>query len=190
MRMREWRRAGKLLATFGLLSVAAYLSAQTQAPNDANQIGSLVSGLCDHSRAVADALDPNLSSSDRAKNLSRFSDPHFELTLQTEGPTAITGGSASLPVWVHFKTEHFGLETSATLHFVKRNDTWYFANFDFLSIPTVLLLVGAVFIHLSVGYAGTVLTLWWKLSRQDQLSLADSKVLIPFFWPSLFRRIS
>jgi hypothetical protein len=171
------------------LGVAACLSAQTQTPNDANQIGSLVSGLCDHSRAVADVLDPNLSPSGRDKNLRRFRDTPYELTLQTEGQSVIAGDSASVPVRVHFKTAHSELETSATLQFVRRGNTWYFANFGFLGWPIFLIVVLVVGILIAIGYAGTALTLWQRLERQGQLSLANrAKLFIPLFWPSLFRQ--
>lgn len=176
----------------GLLGVAMLLLAQAQTSrSDADQIISLMTALSDHSKPPADALDPNLYPSTRNKNLQHFSAPHYELNIvPTEGVQAITGDSASVPVRVHFDS-HDGnsLDASATAQFIKRNGTWYFANFDFMRWPIFLVVVLVVCILIGIGYAAMVLVLRSKLVREGRLGMNGVKMFIPFFWPSLFRRV-
>jgi hypothetical protein len=189
MQIRSSFRTVKLVA-LGLLVLAVCVSAQSPRSSDATQIAGLMSGLSDHSKTATEVLDPSLNPSDRDKNLSRLKDPHYELTLVSTGDIpANPGESASVPVRVHFKTENGEIETSSTAHFIKRNNTWYFSNFDFLSFPTFLIVVIVACVLLGIAYAATVLVLRGRLVRQGQLGAANAaKIFIPIYWPALFRR--
>lgn len=183
-------RAVNQMAMLGFLGVAMLLSAQTQAPkDDAGQIFILLANLSDHTKAPSDVLDPNLSSTDREKNLRHFSAPHYELSLTaTGGVPVVTGDSASVPIHVHFDSKDGNsLDTNATAQFVKRNGTWYFSNFDFMSWPVFLILILVFGILVGIAYAVTVLVLMLKLRKHGQLGFNSVKMFFPIFWPSLFR---
>jgi hypothetical protein len=189
--LRQYGRTVNLVAMSCLLGVGISVFAQTPTSgSDSSAITRLMVGLSDHSIAPADVLDPSLSPSDRSKNLSRFRDPHYELSLvPTEGVPVITGDSASVPVRVHFRTETGQVETNATVRFVRRNNSWYFSSFDFLSWPALLIGVLAVCVIAGVGYATGVLVLRTRLLRRGQLRGVNGiKIFIPVFWPTLFRQ--
>jgi len=186
------KRTVKFTVMLGLLGVTMLLSGQAQTSrSDADQIISLMADLSDHSKAPTDVLDPNLDPSARNKNLQHFSAPHYELSVvPTEGIQAIIGDSASVPVRVHFDSQDGNsLDASATAQFIKRNGTWYFANFDFMRWPIFLVVVLVVCILIGIGYAAVVLVLRSKLVKEGRLGVNGVKMFIPFFWPSLFRRV-
>jgi hypothetical protein len=175
----------------GLVAVAMFVSAQTPASkSDADQIASLMAGLSDHTRTPADVLDPNLSPSDREKNLHRLTAPHYELSIvPTEGIPAITGEFASVHVRVHFNAGNGNsLDASATAQFVKRNGAWYFSNFDFMAWPAFLVIALAVCVLVGIGYAVVVLILARRVLKQQQLGTDWILMFFPFFWPALFRK--
>jgi uncharacterized membrane protein len=149
-----------------------------------------MAALSDHSKTPSDVLDPNLSPSDRDKNLRHFSAPHYELSVvPTAGIPTVTGDSASVPIRVHFNAEDGNsLDASATARFVKRNGTWYFSNFDFMSWPVILILALVACVLVGIGYAATVLVLRSKLLKLGPLGINGAKMFLPFFWPSLFHQ--
>jgi hypothetical protein len=168
------------------------LSAQAPAStSDAGQITSLMASLSDHSKNPADVLDPNLSASDRQKNLKHFNAPHYELNLTPVGDISeITSDTASVPVSVHFKTDDGNsLDANATAQFVRRNGTWYFSNFDFMAWPVFLIVVLIVGMAVGISYAITVVILRSRLAKQgQQWGVNIVKIFIPIFWPALFRQ--
>lgn len=168
------------------------LSAQAQiSRSDADQITDLMAALSDHTKAPANVLDPNLSPSDRDKNLHHFIAPRYELSLAPTNGVSITGDLASVPVRVHFKGEDGNeLDATTTAQFVKRDGTWYFSNFDFMSWPAFLIVVFVAGLTVAIGYAATVLVLRSKLVRRGQLLGANAiKMFVPLFWPALFRQL-
>lgn len=188
--MRVSFRTLNLFAVVGFWVFTIFVSAQAPASSDAAQIAGLMTGLSNHSRAATQVLDPSLSPSDRDKNLRRFQDPHYELSLVPAGAVSTNAGdSASVPVRVHFKTGNGEVETSSTAQFIKRDSIWYFSNFDFLSFPTVIIVVIMLCVLVGIAYAATVLVLRSRLVRRGQLGAANgAKIFIPIFWPSLFRQ--
>jgi len=189
--MRMLFRTFNLATILGILVLTMHISAQSSSSTDAGQITDLMTGLSDRSKSPAEVLDPNLDPSARAKSLQRFSAPHYELSIvPIEGIPAIEGDSASMPARVHFDSKDGNsLDTSTTVHFVKRNGTWYFSSFDFMQWPIFLILVLVGAIVVGIGYAATVLLLRSKLVKEGQLGLNRVKMFIPFYWPSLFRHV-
>ena len=182
------KRTAKFTSVLGLLGMAIFLGAQSQASrSDADQIVGLMTGLSDHSKAPADVLDPKIEPSARSKNLQRFSAPDYELSIVPTGSApAISRDAASVPVRVHFDSrDGNSLDVSTTAHFIRRNGTWYFANFDFMRWPVLLVVVFVICILFGIGYAVMVLVLRSKLVKEGRLEV---KMFIPLFWPSLFRK--
>jgi len=166
------------------------LSAQPSTLSDADQISSLMAALSNQSKTPGDVLDPSLNPSDRDKNLHRLSAPHYELTIvPTQGVPPVTGDSASVPIRVHFDSKDGNsLDTNATAQFVKRNGRWYFSNFNFMGWPIFLTVVLVACLLVGTGYAATVLMLRSRLGKRGRLGVNGVKMLIPVFWPTLFRQ--
>jgi hypothetical protein len=166
------------------------LCAQSDFSADKNQITKLMSGLSDHSIKVADVLDPSMSTRERTASLGYFGDSTYQLSLVPVGAIEINAdGSATVPVAVRFKTATKELATQSTASFVKRDGIWYFANFGFVGVPAVLIVVAACGALVGISYASGVLLLRRKLLRAGKLDLANrAKLFIPIFWPSLFSR--
>lgn len=186
------KRAAIVLMTIGFMGVAIILYAQAPtSTQDADQIKSLMAALSNHSKTPAEVLNPNLSQSDRDKNLERLSAPNYELSIVPEAAPTITNGSASAPVRVHFDDQEGNtLDASATAHFIKVGNMWYFSNFDFMRIPLFLIFVIVVCALIGIAYAATVLVLWRRLTKQGRFGIDAVKVFFPIFWPSLFRAVS
>jgi len=190
MNRRQYRQAMKVMM-ISLVEGMMFLSAQTLASrNDADQIISLLAGLSNHSKIPANVLDPNLSPSDRDKNLHHFSAPHYELNLvPTEGIPAISGEFVSVPIRVHFNSgDGNSLDVSATAQFVKRNGTWYFSNFNFMTWPAFLIIVLIFGILVGIGYAVMVIILMRRLLKQGPFGIDGMLIFFPIFWPYLFRK--
>jgi hypothetical protein len=178
-----------IILFFGVLPVL-FCQTSIVPRNDVEQISSLVAALSNGSRPPSDVLNPNLSPSDRRKNLKHFRAKHYELSLVPEGNSDIEGNSASVMVRVRFKNDDGDeLNTSTTAHFVRRDGTWYFSDFDFMSWPGGLIVVLLVGAFAGVGYAATVLTLLRKLHERGSLASDGIKMFVPLFWPTLFRQI-
>lgn len=187
---KQFRQAVSAISMLALLGgVMSYAQAPVSG-SDADQIAGLIARLCDHSKSPSDALDPSLNAAERDKNLRRLSAPRFELSLvPTDGIPKFAGDSVSVPVRVHFDAKDGNsLDVSATATFVKRNGTWYFSNFDFLSWPAFLILVLVVGVLVGIGYAVTVIVLMLKLLKHGALGLNGIRMFLPIFWPSLFRQ--
>jgi len=194
MNCKQIRQAVRSMMMLALLGGVMSIHAHAQVPesgSDADQIAKLIAGVCDHSKAPSDALDPSLNPADRDKNLHRLSAPHYELNLiPAEGIPKFTGDIVSVPVRVHFDAKDGNsLDVSATARFVKRNGAWYFSNFDFLTWPVFLILVLVFGVLVGIGYAATVLVLMTKLLKHGQLGINGIKMFLPIFWPSLFRQV-
>jgi hypothetical protein len=190
--LTRFQRTFIFATIFGLLCLSLRLSANAQtATSDVAEITNLMTALSDHSKTPAAVLDPNLSPSDREKNLHFFRAPQYQLSLvPTQGEPVISGDTALVPVRVHFKGEEGNeLDTSATIHFIKRNGTWYFSNFGFMSWPAFLIVVLVVCALVGISYSAGVLVLRNRLLRKGMLRGNMVRIFIPFFWPSLFRGI-
>lgn len=188
MSMQRWPRTKTGVLLILLLSSANVFSAQSDSA-DKREISKLLTGLSDHSIKPADVLDPSLNPKQRATSLGYFNDPSYQLSLIPVGAIEVNAdGSAMAPVKVSFKTENKEVAAQSTVEFVKRNQTWYFANFSFLALPTVIIAVIVVGVVVGVSYATGVLLLRRKLLGQGKLDWANrTKILIPLFWPNLFR---
>lgn len=189
MKFQQYRKAiVTTILSIGALS-SLLLAQVPKMPSDADQIVELMKDLCTGSKTPTDALDPSLSPSERNRNVSKFGAQQFELTLvPTHGIPAITGDSASVPVRVHFKSESGDeLDTGSTAEFVRRNGTWYFANFEFMAWPVFLVVVFVICMATGIGYAAIVLILRSRLVKKGRLGVNVVKIFLPFFWPSLFR---
>jgi hypothetical protein len=177
--------------TIGFIGLSTFLCAQAPtSTRDADQIKSLMAALSNHSKMPAEVLNPNLSTSDRDKNLERLSAPNYELSIVPEAAPTIANGSAAAPVRVHFNDQEGNtLDASATAHFIKVGNTWYFSNFDFMRVPLFLIFVIVVCALIGIAYATTVLVLWRRLMKQGRFGIDAVKVFFPIFWPSLFRAV-
>jgi hypothetical protein len=186
-----FQRLANQIAILSLWVATTLVFGQASSPkSDADQITGLMAALSSHSKTPADVLDPTLDPVERKKNLGHFGSSPYELNLvPTDALPAITGDSASVPIHVHYKAEDGNsLEAGATAQFVKRNDVWYFANFDFMGWPALLIVALVVTVSVGVGYAATVLVLGNRLVKQGKLGPSNmAKMFIPLFWPSLFR---
>ncbi|MGA7317479.1 MAG: hypothetical protein WBX22_26315 [Silvibacterium sp.] len=176
---------------FALLAGA--MSAFSQAPastTDTDQINALMANLSSHAKTPADALDPEVQGDLRGKNLGHFSAQPYDLSVTPNSSAmVVSGATASVPVRIHYKAEDGNsLDASATAQFVKRDGVWYFANYDFMKWPVVLIVVLLICVSVGIAYAATVLVLWSRLAKQRTRDGSVVKIFIPLFWPSLFRR--
>lgn len=190
VKLRSKVAISALIFTFAVFGTS--LSSQTTPTEVPNPLSALMAALCDHTRTPSQALDPAAEAQTREKAIARFSDPHYELSLvPTEAVPAPTGDVASVPVRVHFKTENSELEATATAQFIKRGNSWYFANFDFLATPAFLIVVIIVCCSVGVGYATIVLVLRSRLAKRGQLTAGNLvRLFVPLCWRSLFRQKS
>jgi hypothetical protein len=191
--MIKFRASQKLFAFIVLLcswgvDLPAIQDAATG--SDIDQINSLLSGLSDHSRTPEQVLDPALNPADRARDIKRLSAPKYELKLiPTDGIHLTTNESAKVPIRVRYNSgDGNELDTTATAQFVKRNGTWYFSNFDFMSWPLFLIAVLIVGVLVAITYATIVLVLRNRLVRKGLLRTNIVKIFFPIFWPDLFRQ--
>jgi Flp pilus assembly protein TadB len=189
--MTNRKQVARLMAILGLLGVVMSISAQSPAStSDADQIAGLMRSLGDHSKSPSDVLDPNLNPDERDKNLHHFSTSQYELSMTpTSGIPAITGDAVSVPVRVHFDAKDGNtLDANSTAQFIKRNGTWYFSNFAFLSWPAFLIVVLVVGLLVGIGYAAVVVVLMLRLFKHGPLGVNGIKMFFPIFWPQLFRQ--
>lgn len=191
IKFRNFISVSSLLIVLSILGITMAVSAQAPTSSgDVDQINNLMRSLSDHSKSPSEVLDPQLSASDRQANIKHFSAPHYELSLVPTGGIPVSpGGSASVPIRVHFDAKDGNsLDTSGTAQFVKRGDTWYFANFDFMSWTAFLIILLVLGVFVGISYAATILVLGSKLLKQGPLGSNGVKMFFPFFWPSLFRQ--
>jgi len=186
MRSRRVRSAGRAAFVFLLLLSIKIVSGQSDTSSDENQISKLLTGLCDHTVKASDALDPSLSPALRKSNLEYFTDS-YDLSLVPIGPIRVSSDwSATVPIKVEFRNANRELAVQSTALFVKRNKTWYYANFDFLRFPGVLIVLIVICGLVSLLYASGVLLLRWRLLQQGEWDWSNRiKIFIPIFWPSL-----
>ncbi len=161
---------------------------QAQQMNDAEQIKEVMKRLSGHLANAEDLVDPKLSGQERKKSLGHFGDPTYQLTLiPTDGIRIQPDGHAVVPARVHFKTSTQELDANVEVKFVQRNGVWYFANFDFLGWPAVLVAVLIIGIGVGIAFAAVVLILRSRLRKQGKLKGANLiKIFVPIFWPKLF----
>jgi hypothetical protein len=157
--------------------------------SDTEQIMTLMKKLTDHSASPDALLDPALGDPARKSSLDYFIDPYYQLTLVPRKEIKIEpDGRATVPVRVYFKNRTSSLDAPVNVKFIKRGDSWYFANFDFLGWPPILLVVVIVMPTLGAAYGIGVLIVWSRLKKQGRLKRANFiKIFIPVFWPKLFR---
>lgn len=168
-----------------VLSVA--MLAQTD--NDRAQISKLMSTLCDHSANPEMLLDPQ--SENKHRSLTYFDDQSYQLSLVPLGTVEFEqNGQASVPVRVHFRNSTREVDTRSTAEFVLRGGVWYFANFDFLGFPVIIVVVIILTVIVGISYAMGVLILRRRIVERGGLQGADViKVFVPLFWPALVRRL-
>jgi hypothetical protein len=193
--MMKLRRRCKLAVNIGILvgflSAAILVVAQRSVTaSDADQIRGLMASLSNRSKTPVEVLDPTLMGETREKNLGHFSASPYELTVVPNGGApVISGDTASVAVRVHYKAEDDNsLDANATAQFVKRNGVWYFANYNFMKWPVVLIVVLVLGVLIGIAYAAAVLFLSSRLVKQGPLGANAVKMFIPFFWPFLFRQ--
>jgi len=189
--VRYFKAIANLTSVAGILAIIFFCYAQVaMSTSDTDQIQKLMAALSRRSVIPADVLDPNLSISERDKNLQRLGTPDYVLSIVPEGVPEIKGDVASVRVRVRFDDRHGNtLDADSTAHFVKRGGTWYFSSFDFLEWPGFLIAVVILGILVGIFYAAAVLALWTRLSRKGKLGTNGIKMFFPIFWPSLFRII-
>ena len=176
-----------MAVTLLLLPSLSFLLSQSAASADENEMKKLLSDHSEQSIKPSDALDPSLNQENRQKTLAYFTDS-YQLSVVPTAPIWIKAdGSASIPVRVEFKNPTTELSADSTARFVKRNGVWYYADFDFLGIPPVLILTMVICGGAVVGYATTVLILRWRLARRGMLTWGNRvRLFFPFFGLSFF----
>ena len=176
---------------FCVLAIAIPVLAQTEATSrDNDQINQLLSKLSDKSALPSECLDPTLDERRHAKELDHFRTANYELSLVPQGPVAISGNAATLPVRVKFRADNGeALDTNSVARFIKRDGRWYFQSFDFIAWPAALITVLIAGILAGVGYASIVLTLFVKLMNQGQLRASAIRIFVPLSWPTLLRKL-
>jgi len=178
-----------ILLALLLLPSPSVLFSQPGVSADESEIKKLLSDLSEHSIKPSSVLDPSLNQERRDKNLAYFTDS-YQLRVVPTAPFWIKAdGSADVSVRVEFKNATTELSADSTARFIKRNGVWYYADFDFLGFPPVLILTMVIGFTVAVSYATTVLVLRWRLVRHGRLSWSNRvKLFIPIFWPRLFSR--
>lgn len=188
MLTRKLARARWIAITLLLVALVSVLYPQSGVSVDEIQIQKLLSDISDRAIKPNDVLDPSLGQDRRERALAYLTDP-YQLHLTPTGPIQIQANvSAAVPVKVDFKNATTEMSADSTARFIKRNGVWYYADFDFLGFPTVILVTLLICGSVGVGYATTVLVLRWRLARQGMLTWGNRvKLFIPIFWPRLFR---
>ena len=171
-----------------LLSTAGLALEQDDRKSDKDQINALIDKLSDHSVTAEKALDPALVGPKRKTAIGRFNDSTYQLSItRTEEAGVRPDGHAVLPARIHFKNQTNELDADADIKFIQRDGTWYFADFDFLGWPTILIIVLIAGIGAGIFYATMGLVLLNRLKKTNQLTPSNYlKLFIPIFWPSLF----
>ena len=187
MSRRKLLQATRIAVALLLLPSLSVLSPQSVVSADEGQVQKLLSALSDHAIKPSDALDPLLNQERREKALAYLNDP-YQLRVTPTGPIEIkANGSAAVPVKVDFKNATTEMSADSTARFINRNGVWYYADFDFLGFPAVILVTLIICGSVGVGYATTVLVLRWRLARRGMLTWGNRvKLFFPIFWPRLF----
>lgn len=187
MSKRKLPRVKRVALALLLLPSLSVVSQQFVVSVDETQIQELLNALSDHAVKPSDALDPLLNQERREKALPYFNDP-CQLRVTPTGPIEIkANGSAAVPVRVEFKNATTEMSADSTARFIKRSGVWYYADFDFLGFPAVLVVTMVICGSAGVGYATTVLVLRWRLARRGMLTWGNRvKLFFPIFWPRLF----
>jgi len=172
-----------------LLCLGTTLVGQIRTAADKQRIMALIRNLSNHANDPSALLDPQIVGEKRANALKYIGDKPFELSITpTKDIENRPDGTAVLPARVRFKNPTDELDSDAELHFVRRGDNWYFANFDFLGWPAILIVVVIVMPLLGLFYAVGTLVVLNRLRNDGRLWGANLlKVFIPAYWPSLYR---
>lgn len=191
MTMSMRRSVRGLLIALATAGISLSVAQRSAAGTGAEEVRRLLAELSSKSIKPADALDPTLAPSDRTRNLAHFSAGPYDLKLVPIGSVSSPAGDViTTPIRVHYDAQDGNsLETDATARFVRRNGTWYFADFGFMAWPAAIIIVVIGGVLIGIGWATTVLVLRSRLAKRGQLSpAASAKVFVPLFWPSLFRQ--
>jgi len=159
--------------------------------SDQQQIQALIQKLVTHV-AAGELLDPSLPAVEREEQTRPFA-ISYEIKLDSEGPVQVSGTTARVPVRLTFEnssaTSHEELEKSASLTFVKQNNQWYFANYDFLKASPVEIVIFGWGMLFAATWTFLVLRKWRALRKKRtgpfELSGAISDYfhsLNPFSW--------
>jgi hypothetical protein len=183
----------RLAQAFGFCFVLAALLtsvAHAQSSKDAEAISRLAAALADHSVSPSAALDPALRTAQRTEALSILQDPGYELSLvPTRSVEVSPNGTAEMPVRVHFKTADSESEMWATVHFVRRDGAWYFADYNFLVMPIWLYITAIGLLVIALAWSAVAVWLYYRVSRTGQMSVANNfKCCVPIFWPEIYRQ--
>lgn len=180
--------SGFLLVILLSLSTAGLALEQDDRRSDKDQINALIERLSDHSVTAEKVLDPALVGTKRKTAIGKFNDSTYQLSItRTEEARVTTDGHAVLPARIHFKNQTNELDADAGIKFIERDGTWYFADFDFLDWPTILIIVFIAGTGVSIFYSTMVLVFYYRLKKTNQLTPSNFfKLFIPIFWPRLF----
>jgi hypothetical protein len=174
-----------------LLLVFAFQSApqKQSAASDEAAIQALIASLEAHRAAPAELLDPDLERERRQKSLAAFRDKLYQVSFYEKSPLVFADGThASMDTRVHFRDGHSEATMTTTLNFVRRDGDWYFADYEFLGFPPVLIAVVVVAATVGIGFAVMVLVLRARLRRTGKLDISRQLlVFAPFAWPALWR---
>jgi hypothetical protein len=164
-----------------LISNPAHCQAQTDPDRD--QIQELITKLASHTSPDS-LLDPSLPEQARIDQLRRFANS-FELSLTPEGPIEVSGSTARASERLKFEsssaTSNEDMEKSVSLTFVKRNGQWYFANYDFLKVSTVEIVIFICGMLFAATWTFFVLRKWRTLRKKRTGPLEFSGVISDYF---------
>lgn len=176
---------------FAVLLVVALQSApqKQSASIDEAAIQALIASLEAHRATPAASLDPGLDQERRHKSLAAFEDKLYQVSFYERSPLVFADENhASMDTRVHFRDGHSEATMTTTLKFVRRDGHWYFANYEFLGFPAVLIAVVVVAAAVGISFAVMVLVLRARLRRTGRLDISRRMlVFVPLAWPALWK---
>jgi hypothetical protein len=179
------------LIQIALLLVFAFQSApqKQSVSSDEAAIQALIGSLEKHRAAPTDLLDPDLERERRQKSLAEFEDKLYQVSFYERSPLVFADRShASMDTGVHFKDGHSEADMTTTIQFIRRDGRWYFASYEFMDAPPILIAVIVVAAAVGIGFATMVLVLRARLRRAGKLDWKRQVVVfIPFAWSTLWR---
>lgn len=134
-------------------------SAFAQQPGSVpNDLTALVQSFVEEARQgkpLDNLLSPDVAPSARQAQLKRAQRSYIDLEISDYRNVELQGAdSADLTADVYWRTVHSDFRQTATLHFKRVNDKWYFADFDFMTFNWAYALIGAA---IGIAWAALVL---------------------------------
>ncbi len=183
----RWGSAPLLLGF--LLSIA--LLAAAQEPGSTNRDPCSIVPAFVHAalagNSLANFLSPSLEPGSREKEIALTKKNFLALEIYNydcgQGLQLRSADHADLRADVHWSTAHSDFRQTVTLHLVRVNGQWYFADFDFLAFNWTLALAGSVVAIVWAGFVVTWFRDWRKRHFSTRLVRAGWAVVlfIPFF---------